>query len=117
MNRLNKILVIFYIFLASSYGIYIFTTSEGLEENLLELVLPQKITDLEVIRLVDVPNNRIFDIMADIENFPNIISSNIVDVTIISKINDVIIAQRFVVNSPMPCTAAVFNYYKFRSNA
>jgi ribosome-associated toxin RatA of RatAB toxin-antitoxin module len=93
VNNLNKILVIFYILLASSYGVYIFTTSEGLEESLLELVLPQKITDFEVSRIVDVPINRIFDVMADIENFPNVIPSNILDVTIISKTNDVIIAE------------------------
>ena len=59
VNKSDKIIVFFYIFLASSYGIYIFTTSEGLEENLLEMILPKKITEFETSRLVDVPKNRI----------------------------------------------------------
>ena len=91
MNRVNKILVIFYVFLASSYGIYIFTTSEGLEDNFFELILPKKTTDFEIIRFVDVPNDRIFDVMADIENFPNVIPKNILNVSISSKTNNVII--------------------------
>jgi ribosome-associated toxin RatA of RatAB toxin-antitoxin module len=93
MNKSNKILIIFYIFLASSYGIYVFTSSEGLEENLLELVLPQKITDFEVSRIVDVPIYTIFDTMADIENFPNIIPKHIHNVNIISETTDTIIAE------------------------
>ena len=93
MNNLNKILVFFYIFLASSYGIYIFTTSEGLEDNFFELILPKKVTDFEVSRIVDVPNDRIFDVMADIENFPNVIPKNILNVSISSKTNNVIIAE------------------------
>ena len=93
MNNLNKILVFFYIFLASSYGLFILTSTDGLEDNFLELILPKKITDFEVSRIVDVPIDRIFDVMADIESFPNIIPSNIIDVTIINKTNDTIIAE------------------------
>lgn len=93
VNKSDKIIVFFYIFLASSYGIYIFTTSEGLEENLLEMILPKKITEFETSRLVDVPKNRIFDVMADIENFPNILPKNVIYVNILNKTNDVIIAE------------------------
>ena len=93
MNRLNKILVIFYVFLASSYGIYIFTTSEGLEDNFFELILPKKTTDFEIIRFVDVPHNQIFDVMANIENFPNVIPKNIINVNITSNTKGVIIAE------------------------
>ena len=93
MNNLNKILVIFYIFLASSYGIFILISSDGLEDNFFELILPKKITDFEIIRFVDVPHERIFDVMADIENFPNVLPKNIVNVSIITKTNNVIIAE------------------------
>ena len=93
VNKSDKIIVFFYIFLASSYGIYIFTISEGLEENLLELIVPKKITEFETSRLVDVPKNRIFDVMADIENFPNILPKNVIYVNILNKTNNVIIAE------------------------
>ena len=93
MNNLNKILLLFYIFLASSYGIFIFTSSEGLDDNFFELILPKKTTDFEIIRFVDVPNDRIFDVMADIENFPNVLPKNIINVSIISKTNNTIIAE------------------------
>jgi len=93
MNNLNKILVFFYIFLASSYGIFIFISSDGLEDNFFELILPKKTIDFEIIRFVDVPNDRIFDVMADIENFPNVLPKNIINVSIISKTNNTIIAE------------------------
>ena len=93
MNKTNKIILIFYIFLASSLGLYVFTYDTGLDESLLEVVTPKKITEFETSRLVDVPNNRIFDVMANIENFPNILPENIVSVNILNKTDNEIIAE------------------------
>ena len=104
MNKTNKIIVIFYIFLASSFVLYVFTYDVSfihprsgevitLDESLLEVITPKKITEFETSRLVDVPNNIIFDVMANVENFPNIIPENIVSVTILSKTNNEIIAE------------------------
>ena len=70
MNKTDKIILIFYIFLASSFGLYVLTYDVGLEESLLEIVTPKKITEFETSRLVDIPNNRIFNVMANVENFP-----------------------------------------------
>ena len=58
----------------------------GLDESLLEVVTPKKITEFETSRLVDVPNNRIFDVMANVENFPNILPENVVSVNILIKL-------------------------------
>ena len=93
MNKTDKIIIIFYIFLASSYGLYVITYDVGLDESLLEVVTPKKITEFETSRLVDVPNNRIFDVMANIENFPNILPENIVSVNILNKTDNEIIAE------------------------
>ena len=104
MNKTNKIILIFYIFLASSFVLYVFTYDVSfihprseevirLDESLLEVITPQKITEFETSRLVDVPNNIIFDVMANVENFPNILPENIVRVTILNKINNEIIAE------------------------
>ena len=93
MNKTDKIIIIFYIFLASSVGLYTITYDVGLDESLLEVVTPKKITEFETSRLVDVPNNRIFDVMANIENFPNILPKNVVSVNILNKIDNEIIAE------------------------
>ena len=93
MNKTDKIILIFYIFLASSFGLYVFTYDVGLEESLLEVVTPKKITEFETSRLVDVPNNRIFNVMANVENFPNILPENVVSVNILDKTDNEIIAE------------------------
>ena len=94
MNKTDKIIIIFYIFLASSYGLYVVTYDVGIDESLLELVTPiKKTTEFEISRLVDVPNNRIFDVMANVENFPNILPENVVSVNIVNKTDNEIIAE------------------------
>jgi len=93
MNKSDKIIIFFYIFLALSYGIYILTTSEGLEENLIELILPKKITEFETSVLIDVEKERIFDVITNVKNYPVILPKNIVDINILNKTNNVIIAE------------------------
>jgi len=93
VNKTDKIILIFYIFLASSFGLYVFTYDVGLEESLLEVVTPKKITEFETSRLVDIPNNRIFNVMANVENFPNILPENVVSVNILDKTDNEIIAE------------------------
>ena len=93
MNKTDKVILIFYIFLASSFGLYVFTYDVGLEESLLEVVTPKKITEFETSRLVDIPNNRIFNVMANVENFPNILPENVVSVNILDKTDNEIIAE------------------------
>ena len=103
MNKTDKITIIFYIFLASSFGFYIMTyvhecplsatACEDLNVSMIESVTPKKIIEFETSRLVDVPNNRIFNVMADIENFPNILPENVVSVNIVNKTDNEITAE------------------------
>jgi len=93
VNKTDKIILIFYIFLASSFGLYVLTYDLGLDESLLEVITPKKITEFETSRLVDISNTRIFDIMANVENFPNILPENVVSVNILSKTDNEIIAE------------------------
>ena len=99
MNKTDKIIIIFYIFLVSSFGLYALTYDVGtsvnssLMEDWASYYTPPKITEFETSRLVDVPNNRIFDVMANIENFPNILPENIVSVNILNKTDNEIIAE------------------------
>jgi len=94
VNKTDKIIIIFYIFLASSFGLYVLTYDVGLDASLLEIVTPyEKLTEFETSRLVDVPNNRIFDIMANVENFPNVLPENVISVNILNKTDNEIIAE------------------------
>ena len=93
MNKTDKVILIFYIFLASSFGLYVLTYDTGIDGSLLEGITPKKITEFETSRLVDISNTRIFDIMADVENFPNVLPENVVSVNILSKTDNEIIAE------------------------
>ena len=66
---------------------------KSLNVGMIESVTPKKIIEFETSRLVDVPNNRIFNVMADIENFPNILPENVVSVNILNKTDNEITAE------------------------
>ncbi len=85
--------------MACSYGLYVFFTSDGLENDLVNSVTPKKITDFETSRLVDVEKERLFEIMADIENYPKIFPKNVISVNILSKNNGKIIAEEYLAES------------------
>jgi len=93
MNKSDKIIVFFYIFLAISFSFFIIFSSEGLENNPFQSVTPKKITDFETNLLIDIPKEIIFNEMTNIENYPNILPQNVVNVKIVSQTNDVIIAE------------------------
>ena len=83
MRKTDKIVVCFFIFLACAYLVFVISSSEGLEDNVFEPVTPKKTTDFTTNQLVDIETKRLFDIMTDIENYPNIFPQNISRVTIL----------------------------------
>lgn len=99
MNKTDKIIVIFYVLLAFSYGIFVLVASTELIGDREFSITPKKITDFETSKLVDVKKEEIFDVMANIENFPNILYGNINYVKILSKSDNVIIAEEELVEA------------------
>lgn len=93
MNKSDKIIIFFYIFLAISYGFYVISTIEDIEKNLVKLVLPTKITEFETSRIVDLSNDKIFNLIVDIENYPKILPNNVINVIILNKTENIIIAE------------------------
>ena len=93
MNKSNKIIVFFYIFLAISFSFFVIFSSEGLENNPFQSVTPKKITDFETNVLIDIPKQIIFNEMTNMENYPNILPQNVLNVKILSQTNNVIIAE------------------------
>lgn len=93
MNKSDKIIIFFYIFLAISYGLFTISTFENMDENLLKLVLPTKTTEFETSRIVDLPNDEFFNLFTDIENYPKVLPNNVINVIILNKTDNVIIAE------------------------
>lgn len=93
MNKSDKIIVFFYIILALSYFSYIVISNDGLENNPFQSVTPKKITDFTTSQLIDVKKEIIFNEMANIENFPNVFPQNVLNVKILNKTDNTIIAE------------------------
>ena len=93
MNKSDKIIVFFFIILALSYFSYIVISSDGLENNPFQSVTPKKITDFTTSQLIDVKKEIIFNEMTNIENFPNVFPQNVLNVKILNKTGNTIIAE------------------------
>lgn len=98
MNNTDKIIVVFYILLVFSYGIFVFISSTEISGSVIS-ILPKKITDFETSRFVDIKKEEIFSVMANVENFPNILPENVHYVKILSKSDNVIIAEEELVEA------------------
>jgi hypothetical protein len=93
MKKSDKIIVFFYIFLAISYFTYVVISSENMENNPFHSVTPKKITDFTTNQLIDVKKEIIFNEMTNIEYFPNVLPQNVINVIILNKTDNVIIAE------------------------
>ena len=58
------------------------------------LILPEEITmSISIIKSVDVDKKKIFDVMANVENYPNVLKNNFKSVTIINQTDNVIFTE------------------------
>jgi ribosome-associated toxin RatA of RatAB toxin-antitoxin module len=88
----DKLIFVFYIVLGVSFLIFILDSSPDLSGEILS-VLPQKVTDFETSSIIDVDRKTIFNLMSNIEIYPNILPRNINHVNILSQIGNEIIAE------------------------
>ena len=93
MKKSDKIIISFFIFLALSYFLFVVISSEGLEDNIFEPVTPKKNTDFTTSQLVDIETETLFDLMADVENYADVLPNNISYVKILSSVDNVITAE------------------------
>ena len=77
MKKSDKIIISFFIFLALSYFLFVVISSEGLEDNVFEPVTPKKNTDFTTSQLVDMETDTLFDLMADVESYTDVLPNNI----------------------------------------
>ena len=93
MKISDKIIISFFIFLALSYFLFVVISSEGLEDNIFEPVTPKKNTDFTTSQLVDMETDTLFDLMADVESYTDVLPQNISYVKILSNVNNVITGE------------------------
>tara|TARA_B100000953_G_scaffold142440_1_gene117873 strand:+ start:8 stop:1090 length:1083 start_codon:yes stop_codon:yes gene_type:complete len=93
MKKSDKIIISFFIFLALSYFLFVVISSEGLEDNVFEPVTPKKNTDFTTSQLVDMETDTLFDLMADVESYTDVLPNNISYVKILSSVDNVITAE------------------------
>ena len=97
IQKTEKIIIIFYAFLAIAFVIgilYIASTFDTIEHPIIFL---QPVTELQITKIVDVNQEEAFLIMADIKNYPNILPRNIISVNIINQTDNNVLAEYEVV--------------------
>ena len=93
IQKTDKIIIIFYIFLAISITIgilYIASTFDTIEHT---IKFPEPVTELQITKIVNVNQKEAFLIMTDIKNYPKILPRNIISVNIINQIDNGILAE------------------------
>jgi hypothetical protein len=97
IQKTDKIIIIFYAFLAIAFTIgilHIASTFDTIEHPIIFL---QPVTELQITKIVDVNQEEAFLIMADIKNYPNILPRNIISVNIINQTDNNVLAEYEVV--------------------
>lgn len=93
MNRTDKIIIIFYVFLAISYTSVILYLDNSYKRPDIPDLFPKPIDEVLLVKTIDINRQKIFDAIADVENYPIMLPQNIASVKIINKTDDVIYAE------------------------
>jgi ribosome-associated toxin RatA of RatAB toxin-antitoxin module len=107
LNKIDKIIILFYSILAVSYPVYILETSSSLDISKLPDILPKAITELTIKKDIDIPKEIFFRIITDVSNYPLILPQNIQSVTIKEQYDNVIIAEETMVEKGVRTTLVV----------
>ena len=99
MIKNDKIIIIFYVFLAISFSVAIFYINSTYETTSLPNIIPKPVSELEIIKEVDIEKEKIFLVMTDLENYPKILPRNIKSIDIIEQSDNVILAEYTVVEA------------------
>ena len=93
IQKTDKIIIIFYIFLAISFtiGISYITSTFDTTEHI--IVFPQPVTELQITKIVDVNQEEAFLIMTDIKNYPKMLPKNIISVNIMNQTDNSVLAE------------------------
>lgn len=93
MNRTDKIIIIFYVFLAISYTSVILYLDNSYKRPDIPDLFPKPVDEVLLVKTIDINRQKIFDAIADVENYPIMLPQNIASVKIINETDDMIYAE------------------------
>jgi len=93
MRKGDKVISIFFIFLAVSFVSVILHFDSNLMHRDIIDILPRPTTELEIEREIEIEKTKIFEVMTNISDYPKILPRNIVSVKIIENYENVLIAE------------------------
>lgn len=96
MNRTDKTIIIFYVFLAISYISVIVYLDNSLERPEIQDLIPRTVEEITLTKTIDLDKQQIFDVMTDVENYPKILPQNILSVKIINRTDNVVYAEEVI---------------------
>ena len=93
MNKSNKIIIVFYIFFAISYGSFIFYLDDQFSDAVFGNLIIQLDEEIVLKSESGVDKIKIFNAMTDLEKYHLILPQNVVSLKIINQTNNVIYAE------------------------
>ena len=93
LKKNDRIIIIFYVFLAISFTVGVLYIDSTFETTTLPDLTPKIVTELEIIKEVEIDRDEIFLIMTDLKNYPIVLPKNIKSVQIIEDIDNEILAE------------------------
>ena len=112
MNKENTVIILFYVFLAISFiSVISYFDILLIHKEILD-ILPRPITNLQYEKIINVDQKKIFDVMADVQNYPLILPKNIIDIVIIEQNDNFLIATETFIEQGVEVTLLVKHTFK-----
>ena len=94
MKKNDKITIIFYVFLVISFSVAMFYINSTFDTtSSLPNIIPELITELEVVKEVDIEKEIIYRVMTDVENYHKVLPRNIQSSNIIERSDNVFLVE------------------------
>ena len=96
MNKQDKIIIIFYIFIAVSYPSFLIYADYSFKNEITIIDLWPKIEEthnFDHTKIVNVNKKTIFNVLTDVEGYTKVLPNNVLSVKIINKTNNLIYAE------------------------
>ena len=88
MKKNDKYLLVFYALLVVGISVGLLYIDSSLEKPIGPLrIVPNPLSNITVIKVVDVETEKIFTIMSDVENYPYVLPKNVVSVNKLEETN------------------------------
>ena len=108
MENKDKSLIIFYILLVVTISIVLFSVDMSLEKPTGPLNLaPIPLSNISLTKVVEINNEKFYNLLSDVANYPQILQKNILSVNIIDQTNSSVIYEIVVIEKGITSTLLI----------